>query len=78
MGRRGNLQSNPNQQHTLNSLVQLHARLARYLIGGGKDVPGDDAEAAVAVVHEPIPGMAAERRDSIGEVDVKGFLKLQR
>ncbi len=78
MGRRGNLQSYPNQQHTLNSLVQLHVRLARYLIGGGKDVPGDNAEAAVAVVHEPIPGMAAERRDPIGQLDLEGFLKLQR
>ena len=39
---------------------------------------GNDAETAVAIVHQPIAGMPRERRNFIGKHDIEVLLHLQR
>src|ERR1700759_3730729 len=48
------------------------------LVGCCKNVVGDDSEAAVAVIHEPVAGLSAELGHLIGQKHLEGMLQLNR
>src|SRR5271165_698826 len=52
--------------------------LAQDLVGGCKNVFGDDTQAAVAVIDQPVSGAAAELRYPVCEQHNKWLLRLQR
>src|ERR1700719_2391113 len=52
--------------------------LPQDFISSRKDVLGDDAEAAVAVVHQPIARMASEGGYAVRELYLERFVQLQR
>src|SRR5450432_314243 len=52
--------------------------LSQDFVGSREDVSGDDAETAVAIVNQPIVGMAAEGGDPVCKQHVERLLQLQR